>query len=151
MAECSVCSNAEAASVVNELLEKKTALDVIAQQTGFHRSSVHRHSKKCYPAWRAARLKTKRTKTGDISGRVITSWPGTSPGERQYAYYDEVITELKETDTVFSVEYAKTRLAHVKNLRGCALTDDNFEEFLALALAEDAQRAELPAKPENAL
>jgi|SRR5882762_327912 len=120
MATCSICDRPDAASIINELLEKKTGLDTIAEQTGFHRSSIHRHSKKCYPAWRASKLKTKRGSASD-SGRDIARWP-----DGTHTWYGESIpaSAIRETDSLFIIEYALPFMEHQH----------------ALALREDAER-----------
>src|SRR5258707_9089792 len=107
MATCSICANVESANVINELLEKETALDVIAEKTGLHRSSIHRHSKKCYPAWRAARLKARR-KNDTGTGRLIVSWPERDGGAAHYSYGNEILHErdVQPTDIIFAVRYA---------------------------------------------
>jgi hypothetical protein len=136
MATCSICERPEAASIINELLEKKTALDVIAQQTGCHRSSVHRHAKKCFPAWRAARLKARSKNDGE-PGRMIVQWPdrpdvGSHP---HFSYFDRVLTEteLRPDDIIFEVVYAE------------ALVEQNFAD----AIAEDAFRSKAKAELSN--
>lgn len=75
MAQCSICVNAEVAQTVNELLYAKQGLDEIAQATGCHRSSVHRHKSKCFLAWKAARIKAKSGRVDTSSGRMLVSWP----------------------------------------------------------------------------
>jgi len=112
--ECSICKSAEAAAVINELLEKKTGLDSIAEQTGFHRSSIHRHHKKCFVAWRAARLKAKSGKT-DGTGRLVALWPELSlranlDPEIVAAYYSHYglaisASDLRADDDVLVIRY----------------------------------------------
>ena len=145
MASGSICERAEGAVIVNELLEKKTALDVIALQTGYHRSSVYRHSKKCFPAWRAARLKTRLGKNGDTPGRLIVQWPDgagcTYDGERILA------SAFRANDVLVCVEFEKLDVALMAkhNPRTIPATRENLEILFDLATAEDAQRNEPPS------
>jgi hypothetical protein len=141
VAECSICKSAEAASIINELLEKKTGLDAIAQQTGFHRSSIHRHSKRCYPTWRAARLKARKGNATD-SGRLLALWP-----DGNYTYFGETIpaSSVRTSDEILVVEYAPPAEIHTAKNPAALLTDSVVEE----AYTEDAQRTEgLNAHPE---
>jgi hypothetical protein len=113
--ECSICKSAEAAGIINELLDKKTGLDAIAQQTGFHRSSIHRHHKKCFIVWKAARLKARKGSATD-SGRLIVSWPALSSranldpeiADAYYSHYGQTISasDLRADDDIFQVRYA---------------------------------------------
>jgi hypothetical protein len=136
MPVCSICEKPEGAAIVNEMLDAKDGLDVIAEKTGFHRSSIHRHSKKCFPAWRAARFKA-RNKNGGAPGREIVLWP-----ERpdvgvaaHFSYFDRVLTEteLRPDDIIFEIVYAE------------ALADRHFAD----AIAEDAFRSKAKAELSN--
>jgi len=120
MATCSICANSEMAELVNEMLLEKAGLDLIAEKTGAHRSSVHRHKRKCFPDWRAARLKSRSGKPLD-TGRDIVLWPS---GE--YTWFGETIpaSAIRETDAVFIIQYAEPFMEHQH----------------ALALREDAER-----------
>jgi hypothetical protein len=135
MASCSICSNPEAAEVVNEMLFQRTSLDDIAEQVGAHRSSVHRHKQRCFVAWRAARLKAKSGKTPG-SGRLLALWP-----DGNYTYFGETIpaSSIRTSDEILVVEYAPPADIHTANNPAALLTDSVVEE----AYAENAQRETL--------
>jgi hypothetical protein len=139
MPTCSICDSTEAASIINDLLEKKTALDVIAQQTGFHRSSVHRHSKRCFPLWKAARLKAKRGKNDDSFGRIFVQWPGES-----------VPSEIRPNDTLLVVTYESIAISLMGNPRAVPFDESTADSFFDAALVEDAERARNSDQPAHA-
>ncbi len=84
---CSICERPGAAEIVNRLLGKGTFLKVIAQQTGFSKSSVHRHSQKCVIRQQAAQLKT--TRFDPQRQRIIVKWPDGSLTHRHSDKWDD--------------------------------------------------------------
>ena len=93
MAECSICSCAVAApdgttvrEMVDRALDEKCFLDDIAAKVNLllaqhapglsiHRSSIHRHAKKCYTLReRAARLKERESESRTET-RIFVEWP----------------------------------------------------------------------------
>jgi hypothetical protein len=117
--ECSICSHPDGAKIVNALLEKGTFLKVIAQQTGFSKSSVHRHSLKCVIRQQAAKLKSSRF--DPHTDKLVVHWPG-----------DPIPPNLTEHDVIFSVQYAPP----VPRGPYCPASAFVVEQ----ALAEDAER-----------
>ena len=75
---CSICSRPNGAEIVNKLLdEKKLTLKQIGQTSGFSKSSVHRHSHKCYVRTRAEKLRA--TKFNPDTDRLVVLSPQTAP------------------------------------------------------------------------
>jgi hypothetical protein len=138
---CSICERPEAASIINEMLETRNALDVIAQQTGFHRSSIHRHSKRCFPLWKAARVKARRGKNDGAPGRIIVQWPDRAA--LTYCSRPIALSELRENDVLLRVEFEETPIARLGNPRAAPFDDRTAESFFDAARAEDAERAKI--------
>jgi hypothetical protein len=123
MAVCGICANRELAEVINQLLFEEIGLDVIAEKTGAHRSSIFRHKKSCFVAWRAARLKAKSGKT-DGAGRLIVSWPALSSranldpeiADAYYSHYGQTISasDLRADDDILLVRYRPPVPQHAK-------------------------------------
>jgi hypothetical protein len=123
MPTCSVCSNAELAETVNQLLfEKKSTLQEIADKVGSTKSSVGRHAAKCFLQWRAARVKTRKG-SAPGSGRTIVSWPAGPESAFPRGRIFEIVADkrgriiledvdilaLTPTDDLFVVRYADPR------------------------------------------
>jgi hypothetical protein len=113
--ECSICEKPGAAGIVNTLLEKNTFLKVIAQQTGFSKSSIHRHSQKCVIRAQAQKLKSSRFNSA--TDRLLVKWaddPSAPPdvrGKMLDGRWNEISPDQKvrETDVVLLVQYEKTK------------------------------------------
>jgi hypothetical protein len=129
MAVCSICANSELAGVINQLLFEEIGLDVIAEKTGAHRSTIFRHKKSCFVEWRAARLKAKSDKTpGD--GRLFVKWPG-----------EPIPAGCGPGDDLLIVEYVVTNVADIV-ARGNprALGTEHVDALHGIALTENAKR-----------
>lgn len=112
MPTCTICANAEAATVINELLlEGKSSLDEIAEKVGCHRSSIYRHNKNCFPAWRAARVKSRNRKNADAPRRIFVRWPSDAPSDvrstitRNFGTLAVPASQITPNDVIFEVSY----------------------------------------------
>jgi hypothetical protein len=165
-AECSICSvGATAAATVNEMFWEGKYLDEVARETGFHRSSLHRHRHgKCafsFPSYKSARLRAKNKRGVDLqNGRVIVSWPEIDWPEHKIPAHYEVWAgapvkseaDLRPGDIVLKVVFERFNPSAVPNPGALAyagmdeaLTED-FERSYDAALAENEIRNSATAK-----
>jgi hypothetical protein len=150
MPECSVCNAAgDVKSVVDaELLKppgERKNLRELARLSGFSRSALSRHTRKCIASIRLESYREKVSPT--VGGRMVVRWP-----DGKLTLYGEPFPEtaIRDTDLIFVVEYAKTNPATVGNPRALPATQENLAAFHELALQEDAERkadAELDSPP----
>jgi hypothetical protein len=125
--ECSICSRPGGAAIVNQLLYAgKHNLQEIADECGFSKSAVHRHSHgqcpQSFVSYRAAMVKSKGAKL--VAGRMFVQWPG-----------QPIPDEVKPNDVVLVVRYRETEFCDYRN--PAALVS---EDLLAEAHAENLQR-----------
>ncbi len=130
MAECSICSCAVAApdgttvrEMVDRALDEKCFLDDIAAKVNLllaqhapglsiHRSSIHRHAKKCYTLReRAARLKERESESRTET-RIFVEWPehvlfGELAGKITSSDFDDAdaIAPCRERDVLLTVTF----------------------------------------------
>jgi hypothetical protein len=138
---CSVCSLADAniLDAINKAIREKKKFRDLAAQTGISKSTLQRHAAKCLPLEILARHKSAGF---DPLYRFRTLWPG------------QELTELpNDSVCVFAVQYAPQCVASYGDLRNAPYSQENFSQWLALAVAEVAERAALekesllPAEP----
>jgi len=129
---CRICeAPGDARTIVDALLSQKIFLREIAKQTGFSKSSVHRHSRNCYIAGAAKSLQSVRF--DPARDRVFVRWPGQP--------FDEA--KLAKNDWIVNVVYEKLEVENPSAPVDEALAEDR---------ARTAAKAELladPILPEN--
>jgi hypothetical protein len=107
---CKVCSSPDTAAVVDRLLQQGVFLRDIAEQVGLSKSSIHRHSLKCFVRHAAAKLKTGRY--NPTADRVLTRFVDVptyrvsrDPLAASTAGSNIPATELRPRDVVLKIPY----------------------------------------------